>query len=72
MDEQLRHKNDERSVGILLCKDKDDIVVEYALRDLHKPLGVVRYQVTEKLPKQLAAAFPSVTDLKRQLKDTKL
>jgi len=71
VDEQLRHKEDEPSVGIILCKDKDDVVVEFALRDMHKPLGVARYQVTEKLPKQLAEAFPTAAELKRQLKDVK-
>ena len=71
VDEQLRHKDDESSVGILLCKDKDDTVVEFSLRDVHKPLGVARYQVTEKLPKQLAKVFPSVSELKRQLKDVR-
>ena len=71
VDEQLRNKDDEPSIGILLCKDKDDVVLEFLLRDVHKPLGVARYQVTEKLPKQLAEAFPSVAELKRQLKDVK-
>ncbi len=69
--ELLRQKDDDPSVGILLCKDKDDVVVQFALRDVHKPLGVARYQVTEKLPKQLAEAFPSVAELKRQLKEVK-
>lgn len=71
VDEQLCHRDDQPSVGIILCKDKDDVVVEFALRDVHKPLGVARYQVTEKLPKQLAEVFPSVAELKRQLKDVK-
>jgi predicted nuclease of restriction endonuclease-like (RecB) superfamily len=68
VDEQLRHTDDGTSVGIILCKDKDDVVVEFALRDVHKPLGVARYQMTTKLPKQLSAALPSVSELKRELK----
>ncbi len=71
VDEQLRYRDDEPSVGIILCKDKDDVVVEFALRDVHKPLGVARYQVTEKLPRQLAKVLPSVSELKRQLKEVK-
>ena len=68
VDEQLRHQDDGPSVGIILCKDKDDVVVEFALRDVHKPLGVARYQVTAKLPKQLSDALPSVAELKQQLR----
>ena len=68
VDEQLRLRDDGSSVGIILCKDKDDVVVEFALRDVHKPLGVARYQVTEKLPRQLSEALPSVAQLKRQLR----
>lgn len=71
VDEQLRHAGDQPSVGIILCKGKDDVVVEYALRDVHKPLGVARYQITEKLPKQLSRALPSISELKRQLKKMK-
>ncbi len=69
VDEQLCHKDDKPSIGIILCKDKDDVVVEFALRDVHKPLGVARYQATEKLPRRLADAFPSVEELKRQMKE---
>ncbi len=69
VDNQLKHKDDEPSIGMLLCKDKDDVVVEYALRDIRKPLGVVRYQTTERLPKQLARVFPTNDDLKRTLKE---
>ncbi len=69
VDEQLRHNDDKPSIGILLCKDKDDVVVEFALRDIHKPLGVARYQTTEKLPKQLAKVFPTADELKQTLKE---
>jgi len=69
VDEQLRHPDDKPSLGIILCKDKDDVVVEFALRDVHKPLGVTRYQVTARLPKQLSEALPSVSELKRQLRN---
>lgn len=70
VDENLKHNDDKPSIGILLCKDKDDVVVEFALRDIHKPLGVARYQTTEKLPKQLAKVFPTVDALKQTIRES--
>ena len=44
--EQLRHADDKPSIGIILCKGRNEIIVEYALRDTVKPTGVSRYQVS--------------------------
>ena len=57
-DDLLRRPGDERSIGIILCKGRSRTVAEYALRDLHKPLGVSNYR-HQTLPKELAEALPS-------------
>jgi hypothetical protein len=53
VDHLLGHSDDKSSIGLILCKGKNRIVVEYALRDLAKPLGVSEFRQLEKLPEQL-------------------
>ena len=73
VDEQMRHANDQPTIGLLLCKEKNRLTVEYALRDLKKPIGVAEWKtrLVESLPKQLRGALPSVEDLERGLADDK-
>ena len=68
VDDLLRHPADQPSIGIILCKSKNKIVAEYALRDLRKPVGVSEYKLTESLPKQLRGSLPSIKDLEAELK----
>jgi predicted nuclease of restriction endonuclease-like (RecB) superfamily len=67
VDDLLRHPSDEPSIGIILCKSKNKIVAEYALRDLRKPMGVSEYRLTESLPKQLKGSLPSIKQLEAEL-----
>lgn len=66
-DDLLRNPSDQPSIGIILCKSKNKIVAEYALRDLRKPMGVSEYRLTESLPKQLKGSLPSVRQLEAEL-----
>ncbi|MEW6207923.1 MAG: PDDEXK nuclease domain-containing protein [Acidobacteriota bacterium] len=63
LDDLIRHKSDNPSVGMVLCKGKNRTVAEYALRDLNKPMGVA----TAKLPAALSKALPSPDELQRLL-----
>jgi len=67
IDEQLRTKNDEPTIGIILCKSKNKLVVEYALRDVKKPIGVSSYRLTSSLPKNLKGNLPTVKQLESEL-----
>ncbi len=73
VDEQMRHANDQPTIGLLLCKEKNRLTVEYALRDVKKPIGVAEWKtrLVESLPKQLRGALPSVEDLEKGLADDK-
>ncbi|MDB4223358.1 PDDEXK nuclease domain-containing protein [Granulosicoccus sp.] len=62
VDDQLRHTDDKPSIGIILCKGKNDVIVEYALRDSNKPMGVARYQMSPALPDQLMQELPTLED----------
>jgi predicted nuclease of restriction endonuclease-like (RecB) superfamily len=69
VDAQLRHANDAPSIGLLLCKRKNRLVVEYALRDVRKPIGVAEWEtrIVESLPKALAGSLPTVEELEAEL-----
>jgi predicted nuclease of restriction endonuclease-like (RecB) superfamily len=67
VDDLLRHVDDTPSIGLILCKEKNRIVVEYALRDTGKPVGVAQYRLTESLPKRLQSELPTSHDLAGEL-----
>lgn len=60
VDAQLRRVGDEPTIGLLLCKNHDKLVVEYALSDIHKPIGVSEYQITKSLPEELKDSLPTI------------
>jgi predicted nuclease of restriction endonuclease-like (RecB) superfamily len=68
-DDILRHPDDQPSIGIILCKTKNRVIVEYTLRDTQKPMGVSTYQLTESLPKQLEGSLPTVEELEAELSE---
>jgi len=67
VDEQLKKPGDQPSVGILLCKNKDKLVAEYALSDINKPIGVSEYQLTQSLPDNLKSSLPSIEAIEAEL-----
>lgn len=70
VDDLVGHPDDQPSIGMILCKSKNRIVAEYALRDLRKPVGVSEYRLTQALPKRLQGSLPTIKDLETGLKGT--
>ena len=70
VDDLLRHPDDKPSIGLILCKAKNRVVAEYALRDLAKPVGVSTYitKLVESLPPALRGSLPSPRELEAELK----
>lgn len=66
VDEQLRHPDDKPTIGIILCKGRNEVIVEYALRDSSKPMGVAQYQLSAALPPQLEEDLPTVAEFARE------
>ena len=64
----LKKDNDNPSIGLLLCKSKNALVAEYALKDMSKPIGVSEYKVTSELPEALSKQLPSVEDIQKHIK----
>ena len=67
VDDLLRHPADGPTIGLLLCREKNRVVVEYALRDVAKPLGVAEYDLAAVLPAELEGRLPSVEQLEAEL-----
>jgi len=68
VDDLLRHPADQPSIGVILCKSKNAVVAEYALRDTAKPIGISEYLATVKLPAELKGSLPTVEELEAELK----
>ena len=68
VDELLKKDGDNPSIGLILCRDKNKTVAEYALRDMTKPIGVSEYKLTEYLPQELEKTLPSVEDIEKRVK----
>ena len=66
MDDQLRSEGDQPSIGLILCKDKDKLDVEYALRDVHKPMGVSSF-ITKDIPLSVQSQLPKVEEIESEL-----
>jgi predicted nuclease of restriction endonuclease-like (RecB) superfamily len=67
VDEQLRRSGDEPTIGLLLCKHRDRLVAEWALSDVHKPIGIAEYQITHELPDDLRSSLPSIEQIEAEL-----
>jgi predicted nuclease of restriction endonuclease-like (RecB) superfamily len=67
VDDTLRHRTDQPSIGLILCQDKKQLLAEYALRGMDKPIGVSAYELTRALPTELASALPTIESIEAEL-----
>jgi predicted nuclease of restriction endonuclease-like (RecB) superfamily len=63
----LKTEQDSPTIGLLICKSKNDTVVEYALRDVNKPIGVSEYMIAQQLPEELRSSLPSIEAIEAEL-----
>ena len=70
VDSILKQPQDNPTIGMLLCKTKDKLIVEYALRDIEKPIGVAEYEtkILESLPDELKGKLPSIEEIEEEFK----
>ena len=69
LDKHVREKGENRSIGIILCKEKNRTVVEYALYEASKPIGVATYRIVKRLPKELKGELPTPAVIAKLLED---
>jgi predicted nuclease of restriction endonuclease-like (RecB) superfamily len=69
VDDLLKQQNDQPSIGLLLCRSRNRVQVEYALRDIRKPIGVAEWEtrIVEHLPKRLEGSLPSIEEIEAEL-----
>jgi predicted nuclease of restriction endonuclease-like (RecB) superfamily len=70
VDSLLKDDNDKPTIGILLCRDKNNIEAEFSLRDIQKPMGVTEFQLTNVLPDELKSSLPTIEEIEQNLTDT--
>ncbi|NEW61730.1 DUF1016 domain-containing protein, partial [Sulfurovum sp. bin170] len=69
IDGEVRGERDNPTIGILICKSKNDTIVEYALKDINKPMGVSEYQLTQVLPKEFKSSLPTIEEIEEEFDD---
>lgn len=69
MDDTLRHAGDNATIGLILCQGKNNVLAEYALRGIDKPIGIAGYELTRSLPPALESALPSIEAIEAELAD---
>ena len=67
VDKELKSKEDNPTIGILICRSKNDVVVEYSLKDIQKPMGVSNYELTNVLPENLKSSLPTIEEIEQEL-----
>ena len=70
VDSMIKTESDNPTIGILLCRDKNNFETEFALRDINKPMGVSEFQLTEILPDELKSSLPTIEEIERELGKT--
>ena len=67
VDDKLRGENDNKTIGLLLCKGKNEIVAQYALTGYDQPIGISDYQLSKAVPENLKSALPSIEQVEEEL-----
>lgn len=69
VNKQLKTDTDNQTIGILICKDKDNVVAEYSLENISQPIGIAEYELTKVLSKELESNLPTIHEIEEELKE---
>ena len=67
VDDQLRHESDKPTIGLILCQQPNQVLAEYALRGMDKPIGIAGFELTRQLPTELQSSLPSIESIEQAL-----
>ena len=67
VDEKIKRADDNPTIGILLCKSRNKVIAEYALRNVSSPIGVSEYQLTRMMPKDMKTSLPTIEEIEKEL-----
>ncbi len=68
VDGELAHEDDNPTIGLILCQEKDEIVAEYSLKNMAQPIGISEYKWTEVLPKEFESSLPTIEMIENEFK----
>ncbi len=69
VDEILAHENDNPTIGLILCQEKNEIVAEYSLKNMAQPIGISQYELTEILPKEYESSLPTIEQIEAEFEN---
>ncbi len=67
VDDMIKTKEDNPSIGILLCNEKNKVKAEYALKDINKPIGISEYELIKAIPEDLKSNLPTVEEIEQEI-----
>ncbi len=67
VDDILKTKDDNPSIGILLCNEKNKVKAEYALKDINKPIGISEYELIKAIPEDLKSNLPTIEEIEQEI-----
>jgi predicted nuclease of restriction endonuclease-like (RecB) superfamily len=68
-DDLLKHSSDNPSIGLIICKDKNSIIAEYALKNINQPIGVSEYELTKIFPDKFQGSLPTIEEIEEELQN---
>jgi hypothetical protein len=72
LNDKVKLADENPSIGIIICKEKNRLIVDYALKDTKQPIGITEYKITNRLPKDLKKYLPSISEIKDKIKQLDL
>ena len=72
IDDLMRHPSDNPTIGLIICKDKNTLIAEYALRGINQPIGISEYQLTKIFPEHFKGSLPSIEEIEEELKNLEI
>ncbi len=68
LDDLIKYTSDNPTAGILICKEHNKVIAEYALRDIKKPIGIAAYELTQSIPENFKGSLPTIAEIENELK----
>ena len=69
VNKNMKNEQDNQTIGILICKDKDDVVAEYSLENISQPIGIAQYELTKVLRKEFKSSLPTIEEIEEGLSE---
>ncbi len=69
IDSMIAHENDNPTIGLILCQEKNEVVAEYSLKTMSQPIGISEYELTEVLPKEYESSLPTIEMIENEFEE---